>query len=190
MGVFSNSTCPLPKDDVNRPNTEEPIMGDIHFQRLLFYIAGGFSAITIILCLFLAVSHLACYVRPREQRQIIRIAFYPVVYSLLCCFSILDYPASRYLLPATSFYEPVALMGIFFLFVEFAHDDPSTRDDYFSQLEHKRKTGSRFKKGGWVTVPGGSPRWYHVRWPKIPIMQSYPMLTPPRPNGLLCISIS
>lgn len=54
-------------------------------------------------------------------------------------------------------------MGIFFLFVEFSHGDPNSREQYFSELEHKRKTGSQFKKGGWVTESGGSLRWFQVR---------------------------
>lgn len=154
---------PAPKDDVNLPNSEEPIFGDVHFQHLLFWIGGAFTIVSIAICLFLAISHLSCYVRPREQRQIIRILFYPVVYGVCSCLSILDYPASLYLAPTADLYEPVALMAIFLLFVEFSHDDPSTRENYFGELEHKKKTGSQFKKGGWVTVPGGSLRWYQVR---------------------------
>jgi hypothetical protein len=164
MGIFgTNSTCPAPKDDVNLPNSEEPIFGDVHFQTLLFWIAAGFTTVNAIICLFLAITHLTCYVRPREQRQIIRILFYPVVYGVCSCFSIQSYPNSLYLAPTADIYEPVALTGIFLLFIEYAHGEPSTREQYFAELEHKKKTGSQFKKGGWVTVPGGSLRWYQVR---------------------------
>lgn len=177
------------KDDVELLNAEQPIFGNVHFQDLLFYIGGGFTAITILCSLFLAISHLSCYVRPREQRQIIRILFYPVVFGLCSCFSILDYPASLYLLPTASIYEPVALMGIFLLFVEFSHDDPGSREQYFSELDHKRKTGSQLKKDGWQTVSGGSLRWYQVAQPET-ALPSYKVLTRNRANGLPSTSIS
>ena len=161
MGLF-NATCPLPKDAIDSKNAEKPIVGNVTFQHLEFYIAAGFSCVCVSLMLFVAVSHLSCYVRPREQRQIIRICFYPVTFAICSAFSIFSYPVSIYAQPAAAIYEPVSLAAIFFLFVEFSAGNPEDRESYFYELEHKRQTGPRFGKKKWTTGSGGSLRWYQV----------------------------
>ena len=161
MGLF-NATCPLPKDAIDAKNAEKPIIGNVTFQHLEFYIAAGFSCVCVTLMFFVAVSHLSCYVRPREQRQIIRICFYPVTFAICSAFSIFSYPVSIYAQPAAAIYEPVSLAAIFFLFVEFSAGNPENREFYFYELEHKRQTGPRFGKKKWTTGSGGSLRWYQV----------------------------
>ena len=92
-GIF-NVTCPLSKAEIDRANVEKPIVGDITLQRLMFYISCGFTILAAGLGIFLAITNLRCWVRPREQRQIIRIAFYPVTFCPLGCFSV--YSLSRF----------------------------------------------------------------------------------------------
>ena len=163
---FFNATCPLSKAEIDHPNVEKPIIGNVTLQHLMWYISGGFSVLAVILGTFLAITHLSCYVRPREQRQIIRIAFYPVVFCILGCFSIYSYPDSIYFLPSQQLYEPVALAAIFFLFIEFAAPNTETREQYFYELEHRKQKGGRFAKfkrnKSWDVVEGGSLRWYQV----------------------------
>ena len=161
---FLNATCPLSKAEIDKAIVEVSIVGNFDFQHLMFYISRGFSGAASILMLALALSHLQCYVRPREQRQIIRIAFYPVVKAVLSCFSIYSYPDSIYFLPSQDLYEPCALAAIFFLFIEFAAPDLDTRDQYFNELELRRPGGGTFQRRRRIeTVPGGSLRWYQVR---------------------------
>lgn len=157
------ATCPLPKDEIEGGPSEAPIVGNVTFQNLLFYISLGFAGITVLSCLHIASTHLVCYVRPREQRQVIRILFYPVVLAVTSAFSILNYTAYLYLWPAAGLYEPISLAAIFFLFVEFAAPDTTTREQYFNDLDAKRQKGGRFElKKAWTLVPGGSLRWYQV----------------------------
>ncbi|KAI0431894.1 organic solute transporter Ostalpha-domain-containing protein [Xylaria sp. FL1042] len=164
MGLF-NATCPLPKDEIEGGPAEQPIVGNITFQNLLFYISLAFTGITVLSCLSIAITHLCCYVRPREQRQVLRILFYPVVLAVTSSFSILNYTAYLYLWPAAGLYEPISLAAIFFLFVEFAAPDASTREQYFNELEAKRQKGGRFElKKAWTLVPGGSLRWYQSKY--------------------------
>ncbi|KAI1178629.1 organic solute transporter Ostalpha-domain-containing protein [Nemania sp. FL0916] len=167
MGKIFNSTCPLPKDEIEGGPAELPIVGNLTFQNLLLYISLAFTGITLLSSLSIAISHLCCYVRPREQRQIIRILFYPVVLAVLSSLSILSYSAYQYLWPAEGLYEPISLAAIFFLFVEFAAPDASTREEYFNELEAKRqkKGGDRFGlKKAWTMVPGGSLRWFQSKY--------------------------
>ncbi|KAI1735807.1 organic solute transporter Ostalpha-domain-containing protein [Xylaria scruposa] len=159
------ATCPLPKDEIEGGPSEQPIVGNITFQQLLFYISLVFTGITILSSLSITVSHLRCYVRPREQRQVVRILFYPVILAVTSTFSILNYTAYLYLWPAAGLYEPISLAAIFFLFVEFAAPDASTREQYFNNLEAKRQKGGRFElKKAWTLVPGGSLRWYQGKY--------------------------
>ena len=133
MGLF-NATCPLPKDAIDAKNAEKPIIGNVTFQHLEFYIAAGFSCVCVTLMFFVAVSHLSCYVRPREQRQIIRICFYPVTFAICSAFSIFSYPVSIYAQPAAAIYEPVSLAAIFFLFVEFSAGNPENRESLLLRI--------------------------------------------------------
>ncbi|KAI0145595.1 organic solute transporter Ostalpha-domain-containing protein [Xylariaceae sp. FL1272] len=164
MGLF-NATCPLPKDEIEGGPAESPIVGNVTFQNLLFYISLVFTGVAALSCLSIAITHLRCYVRPREQRQVLRILFYPVVLAVTSSFSILNYEAYLYLWPAAGLYEPISLAAIFFLFVEFAAPDTTTREQYFNDLDAKRQKGGRFQlKKAWTIVPGGSLRWYQSKY--------------------------
>ena len=70
VNSFFNATCPLSKAEIDRPNAEKPFVGDVTLQHLMWYISGGFTLLAVALGVFLAITHLSCYVRPREQRQI------------------------------------------------------------------------------------------------------------------------
>ncbi len=164
MGLF-NSTCPLPKGYIDAPNAEKPIVGNVKFQSLMFYISSGFTFLNVIISTVLILRHLLNYYRPREQRQIIRITFLPPLYAILSLFSIYSYPDSIYLTPARDLYEPIALASLFFLFTEFVAPDQETRERYFDQLENRSKRGGRFsfRNKGYDVIPGGSLRWFKVR---------------------------
>ncbi|KAI1260590.1 organic solute transporter Ostalpha-domain-containing protein [Xylariaceae sp. FL1019] len=164
MGIF-NATCPLPNDEIAGGAAESPIVGNVTFQKLLFYISIVFTGLAVLSCLSIAITHLRCYVRPREQRQVLRILFYPVFLAVTSSFSILDYEAYLYLWPAAGLYEPISLAAIFFLFVEFAAPDATTREQYFNSLDGKRQKGGRFQlKKAWTIVAGGSLRWYQSKY--------------------------
>ena len=162
MGIF-NATCPVTLADI-RTAAEKPIIGSLDTQHLLFYISLGFSAITVLAAGSLAITHLFNYSRPREQRQIVRICFYPVVFALLSTFSIFDYAAYIYLEPIRNMYEPIALASLFLLLVEFAAPNPSSREEYFDNLENRKQEGGKCRRRRkWKSVPGGSLRWFQVR---------------------------
>ena len=164
MGLF-NSTCPLSKAYIDKPNAEKPIIGNVKFQDLMFYICSGFTIWTVIISMALMIKHLMFYYRPREQRQIVRIAFLPPLYSILSLFSIYSYPDSIYLIPARTLYEPVALASLFFLYTEFVAPEPDTREMYFSQLENRKKRGGRFSRNkAYDVFPGGSLVWFQSKW--------------------------
>lgn len=160
MSFLFNGTCPIPLSVIKEPNKERPIFGKTTTQDLLVYISVGSAAYTIIASCSLILTHLLHYVRAREQRQIIRLAFYPLFYAVFSAASVYSYPDSIYLRPAGDLIEPISLAALFFLFLEYAEPNPDHREEYFSTLELKYQV-KRFSKET-KTVSGGSYRWFQV----------------------------
>ena len=161
MGLF-NGTCPLSNDYIEQPNAELPIVGSLKLQWLLFYMASGFAVVSVSGGLLLAFRHLKCYVRPREQRQIVRIAWYPVIFAILNAFMIYDYGISIYLDPLSGLYEPIALTSLFLLFVEFSEPVVDNREHYFRTLQNYKIKSKLFGKRTYEPIPGGCGRWFQV----------------------------
>lgn len=160
MSFLFNGTCPIPLSVIKEPNREKPIFGKTTTQDLLVYISVASAGYTIIVCCYLILTHLLHYVRAREQRQIIRLAFYPLFYAVFSAASVYTYPDSIYLRPAGDLIEPISLAALFLLFLEFAEPNPDRREEYFGSLELKYQV-KRFSKE-MQTVPGGSYRWFQV----------------------------
>lgn len=156
MGLF-NTTCPIPIEETLSSNIAEPITGTLTYQALIAYISFGSTIYVAVVCSYLALTHLLHYVRVREQRQIIRLTFYPFVLAIFHTLAIYSYPNSIYLLPVGQLIEPISLAALFFLFVEFAEPEPDEREQYFRNLELRVLQGRKP-----ITLPGGSLRWFQV----------------------------
>ena len=166
MPSFFNATCPIPKSVIERPNSEYPITGNIKFQTILIYISFASAVYTTIVCCYLAFIHLINYVRAREQRQIIRLAFYPLFFAVFSAACVYNYPDSIYLEPARDLIEPISLAALFLLFLEYSEPDHHRRESYFRGLECRAPKGGRFsREKGFAIVPGGSLRWFQVSVP-------------------------
>lgn len=163
MAVFHGShTCPAPKNAAELETVATPIVGSTTFQDLILYICAGCAGVAGILCVYNIVMNLAHYSRPREQRQVIRVLFTPVIFCLFSVFTQIHYNAAIYMPPIRDLYESFAMAAIFLLFVEYVTPDPSTRFAYFTSLENHKSRG-RGKKG-YDVVPGGSLRFFKTRW--------------------------
>ena len=164
--MFGNSTCPLPKDEASLQMAAEPIAGSLTFQHIILLVSIGCAGAATIISLFLIFKHLHRYTQPKQQRQIIRIIFTPVVFGLMSALSIVDYDAAIYLIPLRDLYETFALGSLFLLFTEYVAPDPVTRDAYFYNLEQRKKRGGMFSRSKeYDVVPGGSLKWFKVRLP-------------------------
>lgn len=120
---LKNSTCPAPISDAEA----KPLSIGITTQRLLTYISIPCAAISSIACLYLIFKHLHRYTRPAEQRQIVRLIFTPVIYSILSLLSLLFYDAHEYIEPLPELYEAFALACLFVLFAHYCRN-PTVRD--------------------------------------------------------------
>src|SRR2546423_8835754 len=144
--IFRNATCPLPKDEADLLLVAEPIALGLTFQHLILLISIGCAGAATILTLWLVLKHLHRYTQPRQQRQIIRVIFNPVVFAVLSVFAILDYDAAIYLIPLRDLYEAFALASIFLLFTEYVAPDEATREAYFLDLENRKRRGNLFSR--------------------------------------------
>ncbi|KAL1617169.1 hypothetical protein SLS54_007946 [Diplodia seriata] len=118
LDKLKNTTCPAPISPVEG----EPLSIGITTQRLLTYISIPCVAITSIACLYLIFKHLHRYSRPAEQRQIVRLIFTPVVYSVFSLLGLLFYDAHEYIEPLPELYESFALACLFVLFVHYGRN--------------------------------------------------------------------
>ena len=66
-------------------------------------------AVTAAISLSLIVLHLRRYRRPKEQRQIIRIVFSVVVYSIVAFLELFRYEIAQYVDPLGDLYEAIGL---------------------------------------------------------------------------------
>ena len=110
------------------------------------------------------MKHLHRYTEPKQQRQVIRIIFFPVVYSVLSALSIVDYKVAQYMQPLIELYETFALASLFLLFIEYVAPDEHTRDQYFDTLECRKPKSPFIPSKGFRVVPGGSRKWFQIKW--------------------------
>lgn len=106
--------------------------------------------------IYLATGHVLHWVRPDEQRQILRIILFDVVFSISAFFSIYFYAAAGYIHPAAVYYEGFAMTAIFLLFVQLVCPNSQNRAQFFTSLERRWMNG-KAKKGS-----KGSLRWFRV----------------------------
>ncbi|KAK5122278.1 hypothetical protein LTR85_004189 [Meristemomyces frigidus] len=112
MGIFSGN-CPVPKGA-----TSYSTKGTAHTPMLL--VALACTAATVAISLSLIITHLRRYRVPKEQRQIVRIAFSPAVFAIISLFEIYNYATAQYIDPIGDVYESFCLCALFLLYLQFA----------------------------------------------------------------------
>lgn len=113
--------------------------------------------LTVINCLVQIGLHWLNYTRPNEQRQIVRLILFPLMFGVCNFLSLWQYPASPYLTQLAEFYEIIALVGMFLLLCYYVCPDPANFESYFAHLE---RLGWRRR----VVHEDGSLRWFYWRW--------------------------
>lgn len=160
--VNTTSQCPLPDNWQEFSVSPVKVAGPFTLQHLLFLFSIACAGLTTIISLFLIMKHLHRYTNPKQQRQIVRIIFTPVVFATLSAISILSYSAAQYMQPLTALYEAFALASLFLLMVEYVAPDENTRAAFFENLECHKPKSQWLPSKGYNVVPGGSGPWYRV----------------------------
>lgn len=125
-------------------------------QRLLEYISAAGLGVSAILVVGLILRHLACYTIPREQRQIVRIIFFPVVFAAFAFLSVAFYDAAVYLRPVASIYEAICLPALLILYFNYVCPVEQSLWNFFGQIQLTDRHGK--------PLQGGTLRWVKKVW--------------------------
>lgn len=152
LSSTDNITCARPIPDL----VGGPLYAnsDITFHQLMIYICAPCLGITSLSAIYLAFQHVRNYTAPQEQRQILRIIFLPVFYSLFNFLALCWYRTYQYVQPLSGLYESFAIAALFFLLLEWVCPEGTDRNKYFDEFPFKDKKG--------VIVEGGSLAWFQV----------------------------
>ncbi|MCJ1230868.1 hypothetical protein MMC12_007542 [Toensbergia leucococca] len=135
----------------------EPLSTGFTYHDTILTISGVFSLLCCITSTGLIIAHLINFTNPREQRQIIRIIFVPMLFVIYNFFSVWFNRAAGYLEPVSLLYEALALVALFHLYVEYVSPNKTYREQYYDDLERQTRSG-KAKHGK------GSLRWFHIIW--------------------------
>ncbi|KAK3112050.1 hypothetical protein LTR53_012071 [Teratosphaeriaceae sp. CCFEE 6253] len=156
-----NTTCPIPagsEDYGVRGTAWHPIV----------WAALACTIATVAIALPLIALHLRRYRVPKEQRQIIRLVFCVVVYSVVAFFEVYSYETARYIDPIGDLYvlkliglerlpsilaniavikrsyEAFGLCALYLLYVQYAAPSGTFNDDTFAAVKAAEEIGSNF----------------------------------------------
>ena len=146
-----NITCARPLDNL----VGDPVFkgGSLTFHTLMVLISAPCLAVTILSTIFLCWRHLHHYTAPQEQRQILRIIWLPVGYSLFNFLALCFYQDYLYIEPIAGIYEAFTVAALFLLILEYVCPDGMDREKYFNELPGQDKKGR--------PQPGGSLKWFN-----------------------------
>lgn len=152
--------------------TEEPIWHDYTFHRLGLWLSAVFSIIAIAVSFFLIFMHATHYLKPFEQRHIIRILFMVPVYAAVSFLSFYYYNHSVYFEVLRDCYEAFAIASFFSLLCSYVAADLHQQKIYFRSITPKnwvwpmkyfqKCTGGAEK--GWLRKPRSGLTWFNVIW--------------------------
>lgn len=114
---------------------EEPLWsGGLTFHRLGLILCAAFGLVSVIIALLLVFRHATHYLKPVEQRNIIRILLMIPVYSIVSFFSIVFYRKSVYFDVLRDCYEAFAIASFFALLCNYVAPNLHDQKEYFRTL--------------------------------------------------------
>ncbi|KAL2433399.1 hypothetical protein ABEF95_004086 [Exophiala dermatitidis] len=155
--------------------SEDPIWHDYTFHRLGLYLGAIFSLIAVAVSFLLIFLHATHYLKPWEQRHIIRILFMVPVYAAVSFLSYYYYNHSVYFEVIRDCYEAFAIASFFSLLCAYVAPDLHQQKVYFRTITPKKWvwpmkyfqkcTGGPEK--GWLRTPRSGLTWFNVIWVSI-----------------------
>ena len=107
-----NPKCPIPHGAESLK-----IKGTAHMP--MKYTAGAAAIICLLSAIALSLTHLCRYSCPKQQRQIIRIAYAPAAFAVLSWASVFNYKVAAQIEPLEVVYESWCLCALFLLYIHF-----------------------------------------------------------------------
>lgn len=101
----------------------------------MLYVSGAATIVAFVIVVALIINHLRRYRCPKEQRQIIRLAFAPFVFALVAFFEVLSYEIAPYIDPLGDLYEAFCLCALYLLYIQFAVPGGTFDNDTFEAVK-------------------------------------------------------
>ncbi|EON64443.1 hypothetical protein W97_03674 [Coniosporium apollinis CBS 100218] len=144
----------------------------LSFQQLALSLAFSFGVAAVATCLYLIYQHATHYLRPWEQKHIIRILLVVPIYAVVSFLSILKFRYAIYLEVLRDCYEAFAIASFFTLLAHYVAPNLHDQKEYFRELNPKNWiwpinwlqacTGGR--KKGPFRRPQSGLTWFNIIW--------------------------
>lgn len=116
---------------------EDPLWHDFTFHHFGLLLCAIFGLISVVISLWLIAMHALHYLRPNEQKHIIRILFMIPVYSVVSFLSYMFYRKAVYFEVLRDCYEAFAISSFFSLLCYYIAPDLHEQKEYFRGIQPK-----------------------------------------------------
>ncbi|KAK5137860.1 hypothetical protein LTR08_006629 [Meristemomyces frigidus] len=157
----------------DQPIDETPLWKGFTFHHFGLFLSAVFGLISVVITLWLTFQHATHYLRPWEQRHIIRILLMIPVYSIVSFLSYLFYTKAVYFEVLRDCYEAFAIASFFTLLCHYVAPDLHEQKEFFRQLQPIQNWfwgvfGMQKCTGGQNKGPFRKPRsgltWFNIIW--------------------------
>ncbi|OCK79133.1 DUF300-domain-containing protein [Lepidopterella palustris CBS 459.81] len=151
---------------------EDPLWHNLTFHHFGLIISATFGLIALSIALFLILRHSMHYLKPWEQKHIIRILFMIPIYSTVSFLSYLYYRHAIYFEVLRDCYEAFAIASFFTLLCHYIASNLHDQKDYFRTLKPRswvwplswvQKCTGGPDKGAFRTPQSGLT-WFNIIW--------------------------
>ena len=122
---------------IHRSVQETPVWRNMQFHHFGEILSALFALIAVLVSWYLIWRHCTHYLKPWEQRHIIRVLFMVPVYAFVSFLSYYFYKHAIYFEVLRDCYEAFALVSFFALLCHYIASDLHSQKDYFRGLKPK-----------------------------------------------------
>ncbi|KAF2477366.1 DUF300-domain-containing protein [Lindgomyces ingoldianus] len=151
---------------------EDPIWKSLTFHHFGLILSATFGLLAVVIALFLILRHATHYLKPWEQKHIIRILFMIPIYATVSFLSYIYYRHAVYFELIRDCYEAFAIASFFTLMCHYVAPNLHEQKEYFRTIEPKnwvwpmnwmqKCTGGEIK--GVFRRPLSGLTWFNIVW--------------------------
>ncbi|KAK7189683.1 hypothetical protein DPSP01_014785 [Paraphaeosphaeria sporulosa] len=151
---------------------EDPLWNSLTFHHFGLIISATFGALAVAIAFMLILRHATHYLKPYEQKHIIRILLMIPIYAVVSFLSYLYYHKAVYFEVLRDCYEAFAISSFFTLMCHYIAPNLHEQKEYFRGVQPKnwvwpvtwmqKCTGGQDK--GWLRRPRSGLTWFNVVW--------------------------
>ncbi|KAF2270046.1 DUF300-domain-containing protein [Lojkania enalia] len=172
--IFSkrDAVCESAEHEKVGTGDEEPLWHSLTFHHLGLILSATFGMLAVVIAFFLILRHAMHYLRPWEQKHIIRILLMIPIYATVSFLSYLYYRHAVYFEVIRDCYEAFAIASFFTLMCHYIAPNLHEQKEYFRNIEPKnwvwplnwmqKCTGGADK--GWLRKPRSGLTWFNIVW--------------------------